>query len=45
MSTSVRSLQRGLAHAGSSDPAHFTHFFRRLAGVTPREYRAALPEA
>ncbi len=75
--TSVRSLQRELARAGSSyrdvlqrakfdaarelleqsggkivevayetgfsDPAHFTHFFRRLAGVTPREYRAALP--
>jgi AraC-like DNA-binding protein len=30
---------------GFSDPAHFTHFFRRLAGVTPREYRAARPEA
>jgi AraC-like DNA-binding protein len=77
--TSVRSLQRGLAHAGSSyrdvlqrakldaarelleqpdvkifevayetgfsDPAHFTHFFRRLAGITPREYRATLPKA
>jgi AraC-like DNA-binding protein len=76
--TSVRSLQRELACAGSSyrdvlqrakldaarelleqpgvkivevayetgfsDPAHFTHFFRRLAGITPRRYRATLPE-
>jgi AraC-like DNA-binding protein len=30
---------------GFSDPAHFTHFYRRLAGITPREYRAALPNA
>jgi AraC-like DNA-binding protein len=71
--TSVRSLQRELARAGSSyrdvlqrvkldaarelleqpdvrilevayetgfrDPAHFTRFFGRLAGMTPREYR------
>jgi AraC-like DNA-binding protein len=76
--TSVRSLQRELARAGSSyrdvlqrakldtarelleqpevrilevafetgfsDPAHFTHFFRRLAGVTPRQYRTTLLE-
>jgi len=30
---------------GFSDPAHFTHFFRRLTGITPREYRASLLEA
>jgi len=76
--TSVRSLQRELALAGSSyravlqrakfdaarellkepdvkitdvafetgfqHPPHFSRFFRQLAGVTPREYRATLSE-
>jgi len=76
--TSVRSLQRELARAGSSyrdalqrakfdaarelleqpgvpivdiahavgfeNPPHFTRFFRRLAGMTPRQYRATLRE-
>jgi AraC-like DNA-binding protein len=75
---SVRSLQRNLAHAGSSyreavqhaklevacellkqpgvamteiafetgfaNPPHFTRFFRRLAGVSPSEYRAHISE-
>jgi AraC-like DNA-binding protein len=32
-----------VAHeAGFSDHAHFVRFFRRLAGVPPREYRATL---
>jgi AraC-like DNA-binding protein len=32
-----------IAHAtGFQDPPHFTRFFRRLAGMTPREYRATL---
>jgi AraC-like DNA-binding protein len=30
---------------GFGDPAHFTRFFRKLGGMTPREYRATLAEA
>jgi AraC-like DNA-binding protein len=29
---------------GYEDPAHFTRFFRRVAGITPRSYRRLLRE-
>ena len=29
---------------GYDDPAHFTRFFRRIAGITPRSYRRLLRE-
>jgi AraC-like DNA-binding protein len=37
----VKILEIALA-TGFSDAAHFTHFFRRFAGTTPRSYRASL---
>ncbi|MBX3578731.1 MAG: helix-turn-helix domain-containing protein [Rhizobiaceae bacterium] len=30
---------------GFNDPAHFSHFFRRMMGVSPAAYRRAAPDA
>jgi AraC family transcriptional regulator len=35
------SLAEAAAHAGFSDQSQFSHHFKRLVGVTPRQFRTS----